>query len=173
MPALLPISPAPGALYVSGPAPLMTPERRKIPVPVMVKLQAPFKAILPENVPDLSRMTAGFCFVPIMGDPARDVTVQLSQVKIPPTSIYSPVLSHLKETVFPVLLAPRVGGGILPLTPLVHVITYPLTRSGPPNTSAVKGDWGMIIGPGPPVALSFAASRLGVRSGLEVIVKLE
>src|SRR6218665_271777 len=175
MPALLPISPASGALYVSGPAPPMAPERRKIPVPAMAKLQGPFKTILPENVPGAERRAAGRPGVPVTGALLPGgVKVQRSQVKNPPTVIYSPVLSHLKETIFPVLLVPRVGSGKLSLAPLSHLITYALTRSAPPNTSAVKGDWEeFTIGPISPVALSFATSRLGVWSGIEVITNLE
>src|SRR6218665_3354192 len=139
MPALLPILPASGALYVSGPAPLMTPGRRKIPAPVMVKLQAPFKAILPENVPGAERMTTGRPGLPVTGVLLPGgVKVQLSQVKTPPTVIYSPVLSHLKETVFPVLLVPRVGSGRLPPTALAHLIMDPLNVLLPPVPSAVK-----------------------------------
>src|SRR6218665_2127380 len=47
-------------------------------------------------------------------------------------------------------------------------------RLGNINTSAVKGDWEeFTIGPVSPVALSFAANRLGVWSDLEVITNLE
>src|SRR6218665_159418 len=106
------------------------------------------------------------------GSPGQ--TESCVSVTVPePTRINKPVLFQIKHTVFPVLLVPRIGSGRLSLTPLAHLITYPLTRSGPPNTSAVKGDLGMDIVPGAPVALSFTTSRLGVRSGIEVIVNLE
>src|SRR6218665_2041148 len=139
MPALLPISPAPGALYVSGPVPLMAAERRKIPVPVMVKLQAPFKTILPKNVPGAERTATGRSGVPVTSARLPSVVkVQLSQVKTPPTNIYSPVLSHLKKTVFPVLLVSRIGSGGLSVNLLEYLIMYPLNGLLPPVTSAVK-----------------------------------
>src|SRR6218665_2807012 len=43
-----------------------------------------------------------------------------------PTCIHKPALSHLTHTALPVSLSPKAGGGRLSLTPLLHLIMYPL-----------------------------------------------
>src|SRR6218665_3085147 len=43
-----------------------------------------------------------------------------------PTCIHKPALSHLKHTALSVSLSPKAGVGRLSLTPLLHLIMYPL-----------------------------------------------
>src|SRR6218665_2055862 len=43
-----------------------------------------------------------------------------------PTCIHKPTLSHLKHTALPVSLLPKTGVGRLSLTPLLHLMMYPL-----------------------------------------------
>src|SRR6218665_623329 len=147
----------------------MAPEMLEFPRPLSVKLQAPFKVILPGNVPCARRMEAGFPEVPVTVSPSK-VKVQLSQVK-PSDSIYKPAASHLKERFLPAGRAPISGRG--KPAPLLHLRMYPLPTLSP-STSTVKR-WAAVTLPGLEVVLVFTSTKLGVilRAERAVTINLE